>query len=48
MLIHLLETKFGALDEKVRASIAQLDSEALFKCSKRFIIAQTVTEVIGQ
>ncbi len=48
MLVRLLETKFGALDDKVRASIAQLDSEALLKCSERLFTAQTVTEVIGQ
>ena len=47
MLIQLLETKFGALDAKVQASIEKLDSEALLNCSKRLFTAQTLKEVIG-
>ena len=47
MLVRLLETKFGALDAKVRASIEKLDSEALSNCSKRLFTARTVNEVLG-
>jgi len=48
VLIRLLEKKFGKLEAKTRASIFNLDTDALLKCADRLLTARTLQEVIKE
>ena len=48
MLFHLLEAKFGPLDNRILETIYRLDEQRLFESVKRTLTAKTLQEVIDQ
>jgi hypothetical protein len=47
MLLRMLETRFGPLDERTRTRVLSAGAERLMKWGERFVFAERLTDVFG-
>jgi hypothetical protein len=47
VLLHLLEVKFGDLDDRTRARVAAADPRHLMEWSERVLTAERLADVFG-